>query len=925
MSRSIQPGSAIGRYRVVSLLGAGGMGEVYLARDESLDRSVALKILPPDLVKNEERVRRFVQEARSASSLSHPHIVAIHEIGEAEVVPEGTAGSSVAADRVYFIAMELVGGSTLKDLIHRDKTDLRTLVRYLSQAAEGLAKAHAAGIVHRDLKPENIMVTQDGYAKVLDFGLAKLTEAAMPGAADQASAPTAMVRRTGDGVILGTVGYMSPEQIQARPVDHRSDIFSFGCILYEAAARQRPFAADSDIETLHKILKEKPPPVEELNPLVPAEVRRLIRRCLAKSPDQRLQSMKDLAIELAEIAEEYDTLSVSSASGSATSMSVSGVVVRERSRWETIGIVTAIVIGVGGLAAGGWAWFHNRGGVATGSAAGSFADMQITQLANIPDLTGATLSRDGRYLAYTVNQAGRGRLVVRQIATGQDLDVVPAQAAAVEGPVFSPEGSYVFYVQRPTDGVPDSTSALCRVASVGGAPRRILEGDFSDPPTLSPDGSQIAAVRQNGTATPPDSALVVVNADGTNPKTLVTFPMGTDAYAPAWSPDGKFIVGSVYRQVPGERPGERLAVFSVADGKERSLGPREWTVWAVAWLPDGSGFVMSARDADSDVGQLWLVSWPDGNVRRITNDANDYGGAVSVSSDSSTIATVHSRSETTAWVAQADKLDAATRIAGERMSGFVPARNGRMLFSTSGRTRRAIWSMAADGTARQRLTPERLKASSFSVAALADVIAFTVVSDDRKSQMWRMDLDGSALAEVPGGANKRVSGLSPDGKTVFFSKESDNPAAPDRSRWKMPLAGGPEERVADTSRPLPTFSPDGRCFYRYPAETPAKGAPPRVEIVAVAGEKPLRTLEFPDKTYGYQWAHSSDALTFTRTIDGVNNIWRMPIDGRPAQQVTQFGRDQFGGNYAWTADGSRLFFTRAEPRSGEVLLIKRFR
>jgi hypothetical protein len=279
----------VARYRLLSLLGAGGMGEVYLARDEALGRSVALKILPPELVRNEERVRRFVQEAKAASSLSHPHIVAIHEIGEAEVRPErgaeDAAGASAGpATHVHFIAMELVSGRTLRDLIHKDRTDLQTLVRHLAQAAEGLAKAHAAGIVHRDLKPENIMVSSDGYAKVLDFGLAKLTEAG--GGADLTTAPTELARTTAAGVILGTVGYMSPEQVQGRTVDHRSDIFSFGCILYEAAARQRPFQADSDIETLHRILKERPAPLDELNTQVPGELRRLVRRCLAKSPDQ---------------------------------------------------------------------------------------------------------------------------------------------------------------------------------------------------------------------------------------------------------------------------------------------------------------------------------------------------------------------------------------------------------------------------------------------------------------------------------------------------------------------------------------------------------------------------------------------------------------------------------------------------------------
>ena len=245
MSGALHPGSAISHYRVISPLGSGGMGEVYMARDESLERAVALKVLTPDLTRNEDRVRRFVQEAKSASSLSHPHIVTIYEIGQAEPRTADAAEEEKSAP-LHFIAMELIAGETLKHKIHQEKTHLRILVLYMAQAAEGLAKAHSAGIIHRDLKPENIMINRDGYAKVLDFGLAKLIEEKGPpeeAAEDLTSSPTR--EQTREGVILGTAGYMSPEQVLGKAVDHRSDIFSFGCILYEAATRQNPFPAAS--------------------------------------------------------------------------------------------------------------------------------------------------------------------------------------------------------------------------------------------------------------------------------------------------------------------------------------------------------------------------------------------------------------------------------------------------------------------------------------------------------------------------------------------------------------------------------------------------------------------------------------------------------------------------------------------------------
>ncbi|HUP50357.1 MAG TPA: serine/threonine-protein kinase [Thermoanaerobaculia bacterium] len=281
---SLPAGMAVGRFEIRSLLGKGGMGEVYKAWDPTLQRHVALKILPPELVDRPDRLQRFVQEARSASALSHPHIVTVHEIGEA------------AADGrpLHYMAMELVEGTTLREEIHTRRAPLRRLLDLLGQVADGLAKAHGAGIVHRDLKPDNIMVTADGYAKIVDFGLAKLIE---PRVALTSESGVATLHKTGERDILGTIGYMSPEQVEARPVDHRSDVFSFGCMLYEAATRRRPFEGHSEIDTLHKIVHDDPPaPPRDVAP----ELRRIIARCLAKPPEERYQSIKDLAVDLVE-------------------------------------------------------------------------------------------------------------------------------------------------------------------------------------------------------------------------------------------------------------------------------------------------------------------------------------------------------------------------------------------------------------------------------------------------------------------------------------------------------------------------------------------------------------------------------------------------------------------------------------------------
>ena len=285
----LSTGASLGRYEIVSQLGAGGMGEVYLAKDTKLDRHVALKVLPVDLALSRERMLRFVQEAKAAAALNHPNVAHVYEIGEHE--------------GLNFIAMEFVEGKTLREKIHYENTELRKLIRYLQQVAGGLAKAHAAGIVHRDLKPDNIMITRDGYAKILDFGLAKLVEIPQPGpdgGTISDAATVALEPHSIPGRLLGTVGYMSPEQAQGKTgqIDHRSDIFSFGCMLFEAVTRRRPFQGESNVESLYKIVYEATPQIKDLNPLAPPDLQRIVRRCLAKDPDERYQAIQDVAIEL---------------------------------------------------------------------------------------------------------------------------------------------------------------------------------------------------------------------------------------------------------------------------------------------------------------------------------------------------------------------------------------------------------------------------------------------------------------------------------------------------------------------------------------------------------------------------------------------------------------------------------------------------
>src|SRR6266481_2827335 len=365
MSKELSAKTTLSHYRIVSKIGAGGMGEVYLAQDTKLGRRVALKILPADLASNRDRMERFIREAKSAAALSHPNVAQIFEIGE--------------HDGTHYIAMEFIEGVTLRDKIYRENTELRKLLRYLQHVAEGLAKAHAMGIVHRDLKPDNIMITSDGHAKVLDFGLVKLIEPELTdaNAGDHEDVATAIMKQhSTPGVIMGTVGYMSPEQAQGKTaeIDQRSDIFSFGCILFEAATRKKPFEGDSIVKSLHSLIYEPVAPISDFRPDAPTHLQSIVRRCLAKDPEDRYQTIKDVAIELRDLRHELaadggldvtvtptttsNAMPLSTNSGSMNSLTSAGSglptvssaeYVVQRLKRHKLGLAIALAILIGGV------------------------------------------------------------------------------------------------------------------------------------------------------------------------------------------------------------------------------------------------------------------------------------------------------------------------------------------------------------------------------------------------------------------------------------------------------------------------------------------------------------------------------------------------------------------------------------------------
>jgi eukaryotic-like serine/threonine-protein kinase len=941
---SFKTGTTLGHYKVLEPLGSGGMGEVFKVSDERLGRHVALKILPAHLVTDPDRVRRFVGEARSASALNHPHIITIYEIGE--IAPETfSAATDLPSNPIHYIAMEFVSGTTLHSKIHRDHTELKKLLEYFSQAADGLAKAHGAGIVHRDLKPENIMVSDDGYAKILDFGLAKLIEPGEPAGtttADPGEAATAVMDKTRPGMVMGTIGYMSPEQAQGKPVDQRSDIFSFGCILYEAATHQKPFQGDSLIDSLHKIVYAQAPLIRDINPGAPAELQRIIRKCLAKDPAERYQSIKDVAIDLRDLIKEYDSqpglsgiyipkpvdtqmhppsvtaphLSQVSVTGSRPMVTAphealsSGAVpaitpaVPKRRLWPIYGAALVLIVAIG-IAL--YLLFGPRTGRLTGPA---FQNTTITKLTVTGRSLGAVISPDGKYVVHILNEAGKQGLWVRQTATSSNVQVVPADEGSFAGVTFSRDGNYVYFVKGEKGA---TIRSLYQVPVLGGTPKRMID-DVDSAISFAPDGKRFAFVRHSSG----ESALIIVNADGSGEQKLLTYKQPDLFMQLAWSPDGKVIAAST-RKLGGGYRNEVVAV-QVSDGTEKTIGSQKWLgIGGIAWLSDNSALVISAVDQTPGARQLqiWQLSYPDGKQRRITNDLNNYAG-VSLAGDSSSLATVQSDRVANLWIAPGGDSRQARQITSGsgRYDQLSFAPDGRLVYLSDASGMADIWVMDADGKNPKQLTSDSGVNVFPSVSADGRYIVFDSnrASNTATFNIWRMGLDGSNPRQLTQGDGEYFPACSMDGKWVVYTPLS---SAGKPTLWKIPIDGGDPVQVYDRVSLRPVFSPDGKWIACQSSSDPPNPKP-KLAIIPFEGGQPARLLDTP--TTQFRWSADGKSILYVDDKDGVSNIWSQAVEGGTPKQLTNFTSDQIF-SFDWSRDGKQMASARGIITT-DVILIK---
>ena len=877
-------GSMVSHYRVESLLGEGGMGVVYKAHDTVLGRALALKVLPPNLVGDRDRLARFVQEAKSASALNHPHVITIYEIGQ--------AGEGAAA--VHYIAMELVDGATLRERWEAGRLDLKKTLETVAQVADGLGSAHAAGIIHRDLKPENIMITSSGYAKILDFGLAKLREGMTPAGETSVTA----IRKTDPGVVMGTAGYMSPEQAAGRSVDHRSDLFSLGCILYEALTGRRPFAGASTVDTLHKILHSEPVPIRDLQQEFPLDLQRIVRKCLAKDPDERYQSARDLAIDLREVRREIDSQPHrSEPAGPATR--------RAFRKWilATV-LVLAVVI---------TAFLLSRRKPETGSPT-PVETMKISRITNSGLVISAVISPDAKYIAYVHSDAGEQGLWLKQLANGSTLELVPARRQGYYGLRFSPDGNSIDYVIK---GSHDPGGTLYRISTIGGAPKRILSR-IDSPAVFSPDGKRLAFVRADF---PRDgmSALLVAPSDGSQESTVLTktapeYLVPIFFNAPAWSPDGKVIVAAL--RIGSDEA--RLIAVDLASRKESVISQGPWKHFGeVAWRSDGQGmYVIASRNGSSGDAQLWSFSYPEGKAHQITNDLFSYR-MVTLSADEKSLVTVASDTKSDIWVSSLDGKGSARKITrgnNEGLQALTSAADGTIVFnSVESGGEGDLWVTDHTGTTPRQITSN----DGPNTEAVITPDGRTIVWVGIRSGDWtlmRMNRDGSDVRELSALRPARSPSVTPDGKWVVFT----GGVAGSPTLWKVSIDGG--EAVQLTSYPTlgPSVSPDGKlvaCAARLTTDSPITPV-----VIPIEGGPPIRTYEITGTSFSMnRWSPDGRGIIHNSGPSDRTNLWYQPLEGGPPRRITNFD-DQYVLRFDVCADGRHLLIVRGVLSRDAVLI-----
>jgi serine/threonine protein kinase len=923
-------GEVIGHYRIVSLLGAGGMGEVYLAQDTKLGREVALKVLSDLFTNDPDRVRRFQQEARAASSLNHPNIITIYEIGQ--------------VGGLHFIATEYIEGETLRQQINDSRSNIATgenlavqfnkVLNIAMQVADALAAAHAKGIVHRDIKPENIMLVRDrrlmpaeSLVKVLDFGIAKLTEPEANG--NDTEAATRVLLNTREGSAIGTVSHMSPEQARGKPVDVRTDVWSLGVVLYEMVSNSLPFRGNTSQDVIASILKDEPAPL----PLkIPDRLSWIIEKALRKDQDERYQTVREMFSDLHELHKSRSELSLtgripfSTEEGgtSANSEVRTRAEQRQFTSAEKVGrslvsriahlpkiaiVVLAVLLFAAGVVVIGLYKLPTRNRLRITQnqpkAAVASQTMKLTRLTSTGKASAAVISPDGKSVVHVVKNGLQQSLWLRQVATSSNIQISPPAEVDYYGLTFSPDGDSLYFCLWDRK----SYVALYKMPIYGGGAKKLIE-DIDSAVTFSPDGKQLAFLR--GYPTEQKTAVVVSNPDGTSEQKLTTHMVGSGPFGdPAWSPDGKIIA---YPAENTDANGDFMTILEtrVTDGSEKPISSRRWwRVWRMAWLRDGSGIIFAANERLAGPSQIWYVSYPDGEVHRITNDLNDYVD-ISLSADSSSLVTVQSEQNSNIWIAPNDNLHNASQITSGKFDGLMSlswSPDGKVVYGSAANGRMDLWAINSNGSGQKQLTEDTGNNSWPSVSPDGRYVVF--VSDRTgTNHIWRINADGGNPTQLTSGTGETHPQCSPDSQWVIFnSKSSEAPL------MKVPIVTGEAVPIKVSNVGGVAVSPDGKWI----ASTHYERANINTAIYPVDGGEPRKLIDFAG--YYFRWTPDGHSLAY---VDERNSsaIIAQPIDGGRPRQLADFTPD-YVFSFAWANDGKQLAVARGSV-THDVILISNF-
>jgi len=897
-------GKRILHYTIGKKLGSGGMGVVYEAEDSRLGRRVALKFLPRELEQDQRALERFQQEARAASALNHPNICTIYAIEE--------------CDGQHFISMELLEGQTLGEKIDGHALPLVTILEIAIQVTDALDVAHGRGIVHRDLKPANIFVTTRGQAKILDFGLAKLTHDRRAALETVGGSTAATPMLTSPGTAVGTVAYMSPEQARGGELDGRSDVFSLGSILYEMATGRLPFEGNTSAVIFQGILDRNPRPPAEVNPVIPPRLEEIIDKALEKDPELRYQSAAEMRADLKRLKRDSSghgsraaiaaapPASRSTVPAGAPPVPESDAARRHRSGFPIIFTISLLMIAAGlyGLYTRFLRWRGDAGPV-------PFQNMSMEKLTNSGRVLAATISPDGKYVVNVVDEGqGQQSLWMRHIATGSNAQIMAPMEVTFRGLTFSPNGDFLFFVR--SDPQHPGVGFLFQIPVLGGTPRKLVD-DVDSAVSFSPDGQQMVYLRDS--TSDASSSIIIARADGTGERVVSRLPL-PGYHDPAWSPDGKWIAATILDL--GSQDVGRLVLLNPESGKEKTIYAGNAILQKPAWMPDSRHLVVIFHDVSSDWnGQVGEIAVAAGKLHRITNDLNSYSNlTLGVTTDGRQLVAVQNTPEAGIYTMSSDPNGSVNAKQIDSRSdvgvGWLP--DGRLLaMDYDGH----ISIMNADGSNRSVIYQQRLPMGGLSVCHDGQHALFYMPNSQTKGMnIWRLDLQSGSVAALTQGKSDQNALCSPDSKSFVYTTMIKGR----RLLMKMPLSGGEAKQLSDRVVDFGVVSPDGQQIAALTAEGTGVNFRAMIAILPAAGGLPVKT--FPPllsiSNY-FQYSADGQALYYPVTGKGVSNLVMQPVGNTGATLVTHFNNLQiYGFDYDWK--NRRLAVARGRWNSDVVLL-----